>query len=95
MLQNGGFSVNRTGNAFAEVGVDMALEQTINASAKNRLQGIMNFAVSTAVNENSTASMKTQLINAVLEKVDMKNINSENKETRNSRIERDNNDLKN
>ena len=95
MLQNGGFSVNRTGNAFAEVGVDMALEQTINASAKNRLQGIMNFAVSTAVNENSTASMKTQLINAVLEKVDMKNINSENKETRHSRIERDNNDLKN
>ena len=38
--------------------------------------------------------MKTQLINAVLEKVDMKNINSENKETRKSRIERDNNDLK-
>ena len=34
MLQNGEFSVNRTGNAFAEVGVDMALEQTINASAK-------------------------------------------------------------
>ena len=38
--------------------------------------------------------MKTQLINAVLEEVDMKNINSEKKETRNSRIERDNNDLK-
>ena len=38
--------------------------------------------------------MKTQLINAALEKVDMKNINSENKETRNSRIDRNNNDLK-
>ena len=38
--------------------------------------------------------MKTQLINAVLEKVDTKNINSENKETRNSRIKRDINDLK-
>ena len=51
MLQDGGFTVNKTGNAFAEVGVDMALEQTINASTKNRLQGIMNFAdVSTAVN---------------------------------------------
>ena len=36
MLQNVGFSVNRTGNFFAEVGVDIALEQTINASAKNR-----------------------------------------------------------
>ena len=96
MLQNGGFSVNRTGNAFAEVSVDMALEQTINVSTKNRLQGIMNFAdVSTAVNRwIVTASMKTQLINSVLDKVDMKNINSENKETRNSCIERDNNDLK-
>ena len=50
---------------------------------------------STAVNRwIVTASMKTQLINAVLEKVDMKNINSENKEKRNSRIERDNNNLK-
>ena len=56
----------------------------------------MNLAdVLTAVNRwIVTASMKTQLINAVLEKVDMKNINSKNKETRNSRIERDNNDLK-
>ena len=44
MLHNGGFSVNRTGNAFAGVGVDMAPEQTINASAKNWLLGIMNFA---------------------------------------------------
>ena len=88
--------MNRTGNVFAEVDVDMALEQTLNASAKNRLQGIMNFAdVSVAVNRwIVTASMKTQLINAVLEKVDMKNINSKNKETRNSRIKRDNNDLR-
>ena len=88
--------MNRTGNVFAEVGIDMVLEQTLNASTKNRLQGIMNFAdVSVAVNRwIVTASMKAQLIHAVLEKVEMKNINSENKETRNSRIERDNNDLK-
>ena len=38
--------------------------------------------------------MKTQLITAVLEKEDIKNINSENKEMRNSRIKRDSNDLK-
>ena len=37
---------------------------------------------------------KTQLINTALEKVDMKNINCENKETRNSRFERDNKDIK-
>ena len=46
----------------------------------------MNFA------ENS--SMKFRLINTVLEKVDMKNINSETKEKRNSCIVGDNNDLK-
>ena len=46
-----GFSMNRTGNAFAEVSVDMALEQTINPSVKNRFQCIMNFfVISTAVN---------------------------------------------
>ena len=41
----------------------------------------MNFAdVSTAVNRwIVTASMKTQLIDTALEKVDMKKINSENK----------------
>ena len=73
----------------------MELEQTINGSAKNRLWGITNFAVSTAVNRwIVTASVKTQLITTALEKEDMKNINSGNKETRNSRIERDNNNLK-
>ena len=88
--------MNRTGNPFAEVGVDIALEQTINASVKNRLWGIMHFAdVATAVNRwIITASMKTQLINTVLEKVDIKNINSENKEKRNKYIQWDKKVLK-
>ena len=92
----GGFNVNRTGNAFEELGVDMVLKQYIDVSTKNSLRGIMNFVdISTAVNRwIVTASMKTQLINAILEKVDMKNINSENKETRNSHIKRNKNDLK-
>ena len=34
------FSISRSGNAFAGVPVDMALEQSINAQAKNRLNGI-------------------------------------------------------
>ena len=50
-LKNGAFSVNRTGKAFSGAAVDMALEQTINAEAKNRLKGIMAFAdVNSAVN---------------------------------------------
>ena len=40
MLRNGGFTINRPGNPFGNVGVDMALEQTINAETKNRLKGI-------------------------------------------------------
>ena len=34
MLRNGGFTINRTGKPFGNVGVDMALEQTIKAEAK-------------------------------------------------------------
>ena len=34
MLRNGGFTINRTGNPFGSVGVDIALEQTVNAEAK-------------------------------------------------------------
>ena len=34
MLQNRGVSVDRTGNVFTEVSVDMTLEQTINVPAK-------------------------------------------------------------
>ena len=33
-LRNGGFTINRTGNPSGNVGVDMALEQTINLEAK-------------------------------------------------------------
>ena len=40
MLRNGGFTINRAGNPFGNVGVDMALGQTINAETKNRLKGI-------------------------------------------------------
>ena len=38
--------------------------------------------------------MKNQLINTVVEKIDMENINSGNKETRNSHIQRDKDDIK-
>ena len=33
-LMKGAFSINRSGNAFAGVPVDMALQQSINAHAK-------------------------------------------------------------
>ena len=51
-LKNGAFSVNRTGKPFSRIAVNMALQQTINAEAKNRLKGIMAFAdINSAINK--------------------------------------------
>ena len=95
MLRNGGFSVNRSGKPFSEVAVDMALEQTINADAKNRLKGIMKYAdVSTAVNRwTVTNSMKSELVNRLLEIYGMSESSSGHKETQGPRMKRDNRDL--
>ena len=63
--------------------VDMALEQTINADAKNRLKGIMKYAdVATAVNRWAiTNSMKTELVNSLLEMSGMTESSYGHKET--------------
>ena len=42
-LMKGAFSINRSGNAFAGVPIEMALEQSIYTHAKNCLKGIMAF----------------------------------------------------
>ena len=61
ILMNGRLSVQRSKNHFSRVGVNMALEQTINAEAKSRLKGIIAFAaVNIAVNRwLITTSMRT------------------------------------
>ena len=68
VLIRGGFSVRRTNNPYSRVGVDMALEQTINAQAKNRLKGIMGFSdMDTAVNRwVVTNTMRVDIVNNVL-----------------------------
>ena len=68
MLMNGGLSVQQSKNHFSRVGVDMALEQTINPEAKSRLKGIIAFAdVNTAVNRwLNTSPMHTEIVNKVL-----------------------------
>ena len=38
-LRSGGFSLNRSGRKFSNVGVDMALEKTVNAEAKKQIEG--------------------------------------------------------
>ena len=73
----------------------MALEQTINANAKSRLKGVMAFPeISTVVNRwTVTASMKSKILNAVLDYADMNISYDESKELRASRIRAEQNHL--
>ena len=95
VLKDGAFSINRTGRPFSRVGIDMALEQTIKAEEKSRLKGIVSFAdVPTAVNRwIVTGSMRSQIVNSLLEVADLKSYNSDNKELNKPRIERDKKDI--
>ena len=98
MLWYGGLSVRRSDNNFGRVGVDMALEQTINAEAKNRLKGIMAFAdVNTAVNRwLVTSSMRTEISKKILEVAGMSQSeedNNKSKEVNAKRQEKDAADL--
>ena len=97
VLIDGAFSVNRTGKAFSETGVDMCLEQTINADAKSRLKGIIPFAdVSSAVNRwVVTSATRTQIVNQLLEVADMKNSQAETKDLGAPRMKKDKMCLKN
>ena len=94
-LRSGGFSVNRSGRKFSNVGVDMALEQTINAEGKNRLKGIIGYAdISSAVNRwITTNSMRSEIVNNVLEVADLDKPIDGTKELRAPRIAKDKEDV--
>ena len=99
MLMNGGLSIRRSSHHFSRVGVDMALEQTINAEAKNRLKGIIAYAdINTAVNRwLVTNTMRTEITNQVLNLAGMGHNDDENFNKMNSptRLKRDEEDLQN
>ena len=73
----------------------MALEQSINAHAKNRLKGIIAYAnIDSAVNRwHVTSPMKSEIANALLEYADMKSNERDNKEVKEERKKRDKDDL--
>ena len=89
------FSVSRTEKSFASVPVDVALKQTVSANAKSPLKGIMAFAeISTAADRwIVTASMKSKILNAVLDYADMNISYDESKELSASRIRAEQNHL--
>ena len=88
-------SVSRTGNSFSRFGVDMALEQTINAEAKNSVKGITCSAdVASAVSRWVVKNYVTNhLVNPLLKLADLKHTTDANKEWRQSRTEKDMYDL--
>ena len=96
MFVNGCFSVRRSRRNFCWVAGDMALEQTINAEAKNRLKGIIAFAdINSAVNRwLVTSSMRVQIVNQVLDIADMNpNTDTIHQELKTYRIDKDSTDL--
>ena len=94
-IMKGAFSINRSGNTFAGVPVDMALEQSINAHTKNCLKGIMAHAdIDSAVNRwHVTNPMRSEIANALLEYADMKSNEGGNNEVKEQRKKRDKEDL--
>merc|ERR1711894_426760 len=72
-----------------------ALEQTINAEAKHRLKGFMAYAdISSAVNRwLVTSSLRSQIVNGLLEIADIQPPNEGNKELREKKIKKDTSDL--
>ena len=94
-LMKRAFSINRSGNVFAGVPVDMALEQSINAHAKNRLKGIMAYVdINFAVNRwHVTSPMRSEIANALLEYADIKSNEGGNEEVKEQRKKRDKEDL--
>ena len=73
----------------------MALEQTINAETKNRLKGTISYAnISSAVNRwITTNSMRSEIVNDVLEIADLDKPIDGTKELRAPRIAKDNEDV--
>ena len=80
---------------MSRLAVDVALEQTVSAEAKNGLKGIMVFAdINSAVNRwQVTSTIEPQMIKSLLEMTEIKNYNAETKELNHPRIERDYQDL--
>ena len=93
-LRYGGFSVNRSGRKFTNVGVDMALEQTIYAEARNRLKGIISYTdTSSAVNRRITTNlMRSEIVNNDLEIADLDKPIDGTKELRTPRTAKDKED---
>ena len=96
VLENGAFTVKRTGKPFSITPVDLTLEQSVNAVAASRLTGISSFTTSTTARRRwlITRSARSAIIGSLLEKSGLKSSDECIKELKPYRIKKDNEDMK-
>ena len=96
ILNNGAFTVRRTGHNFSRIPVDLTLEQTINADAASRLTGITAFTnnYSARLRWMTTKATRASFITLLQEMTGLITKEDVTSELRTRRIHRDNEDLR-
>ena len=95
VLENGALAIKRTNRPFSRTGVDMTLEQSINADAASRLTGIAAYARSDRARQRwmITRSARSAIVGDLLTQAGLKAHDDVAKETKRYRLERYQNDL--
>lgn len=96
LLAEGLFSIRRTDNNFNRLPVDLTLEQIVNADAASRMTGYVDSTnnYSARLRWSITKFSRAAVIGEMMEMVGMNKANDCHSELSESRIRRDNNDLK-
>lgn len=95
ILENGAFTINRTGKSFSRTAVDLTLEQSLNADAASRQTGISSFTTSATARRRwlVTRSARSAIIGSLLEKTGLKSPDECIKDLKGHRIRKDNEDM--
>ena len=92
VLENGGFTVRRSNQSFSRIPVDLTLEQTINADAKNKLTGLSCFSTNDSATQKwlRTRGGRLKIVSHVLETTGLKETVGARTDTRPQCIKKDN-----
>ena len=95
VLENGAFTVKRTGNPFSRAPADLTLEQSVNADQASRLTGITSFTTSATGRKKwlITRSARSAIIGSLLEKTGLKASDDGLKDLKVYRIRKDNENM--
>ena len=95
VLENGAFTVKRTGNSFSRTPADLTLEQTVNADQASRLTGITSFTTLATCRRRwlITRSARSAIIGALLVKAGLIASDDGLKDLKAYRIRKDNENM--